>query len=126
MRVIPPNDGNIPADSHTDFVCRAASLPAAQRNRLTAYPGISPIDCGKSAVDLRQAVNAPAARGIDTLLVEGGSHLLHELFAAGLVTRIVINISRSPVSPWMRQPTLRRTQLALCWRCRAGRSSIGG
>ena len=41
-------------------------------------------------MDLRQAVNAPAARGIDTLLVEGGSHLLHELFAAGLVTRIVI------------------------------------
>ena len=129
LRVIPTNDGNIPADSHilTDglptLFAVPQSLPAAQRDRLTAYPGVSPIDCGESAVDLKQVVNAPAARGIDTLLVEGGSHLLHELFVARL--RDPHRDQTYPGRQWglgcANLPCGGRS-----WRCRAGRSSIGG
>lgn len=96
LRVIPTNDGNIPVDSHilTDGLPTLFAVPknltGAAKDRLLAAPGISLITCGATSVDLVLLKHALAARGIARLMVEGGSRLLHNLLAAGLVDRIVI------------------------------------
>ncbi|MBC7479224.1 MAG: RibD family protein [Pseudorhodobacter sp.] len=96
LRVIPTNDGNIPADSHilTDGMSTVFAVPenltAQARDRLSASRAVSFITCGETAVDLARLADGLAARGISRLMVEGGSRLLHGLFAAGLVDRIVI------------------------------------
>ena len=96
LRVIPTNDGNLPASSHilTDglptLLAVPRTLPAPVRDRLTAHPGVTLIDCGEARVDLATLAAALRAQGVRSLMVEGGSHLLHGLFAAGLVNRIVI------------------------------------
>lgn len=96
LRVVPTQDGNIPAGSHilTDglptLFAVPQSLPDTARDRLIAHPSVSLMDCGKTTVDLKQATEGLAARGIGSLMVEGGSRLLYGLFAARLVNRIVI------------------------------------
>ncbi|MCF7698958.1 RibD family protein [Loktanella sp. M215] len=96
LRVIPTNDGNIPAHSHilTDgqptLFAVPQALPDAARARLRHHDGISFIDCGADRVDLRLLAHGLAERGIASLMVEGGSQILHGLFAQHLVDRIVI------------------------------------
>ena len=96
IRVVPTNDGNIPADATMLTDGRPTwfgvpdDLPAAGRARLEAHGTIKLIGCGPERVDLRKLVDHLSARGIETLMVEGGSRLLAALFAAGLVGRIVI------------------------------------
>ncbi|RYE51589.1 MAG: deaminase [Hyphomicrobiales bacterium] len=96
LRVIPTNDGAIPASSHvlTDghptLFAIPSSLPMDVRTRLSTHDDIAFMDCGPTAVDLRLLTQGLARRGIGSLMVEGGSRILHGLFAARLVDRIVI------------------------------------
>ena len=96
LRVIPTNDGNIPSgshilnDGHPTLFAVPRNLPDVVRNRLAAHPGVNLMDCGEIAVDLKEVATGLSARGVGSLMVEGGSRLLHGLFAAGLVNRIVI------------------------------------
>lgn len=96
LRVVPTNDGSLPPQSRilTDglptLLAVPQGLPAPVRARLTACPGVALMDCGATRVDLHLMVAALSARGIASLMVEGGSRLLHGFFAAGLVNRIVI------------------------------------
>lgn len=96
LRVIPTNDGNIPADSYvlTDGFPTVFAVPENLSEnivaRLTATPGAILMKCGDTTVDLKRLARGLAERGIARLMVEGGSRLLQGLFAAGLVDRIVI------------------------------------
>ena len=96
LRVIPTNDGKIPPDSQVlvdglpTLLAVPRNLSKSVRDQLTANPGVSLLDCGIDTVDLAQTIEALSARGIGSLMVEGGSRVLHGLFAAGLINRIVI------------------------------------
>jgi 5-amino-6-(5-phosphoribosylamino)uracil reductase/2,5-diamino-6-(ribosylamino)-4(3H)-pyrimidinone 5'-phosphate reductase len=96
LRVIPTNDGHIPADSHvlTDghptLFAVPENLTGAARDRLLAARGVTLMTCGNTTVDLTLLARGLAARGIARLMVEGGSRLLHGILAAGLADRIVI------------------------------------
>ncbi len=96
LRVIPTNDGAIPPSSHilTDgrptLFAIPAALSAEVRTRLSTHDGIAFMECGAMTVDLRLLTQGLARRGIGSLMVEGGSRILHGLFAARLVNRIVI------------------------------------
>ncbi|MBC7479066.1 MAG: dihydrofolate reductase family protein [Pseudorhodobacter sp.] len=96
LRIVPTNDGLIPADSHilTDgfptVFAVPESLPTDTRDRLATGSQISFLDCGANTVDLKRLAQGLAALGLSCLMAEGGSRLLHGLFGAGLVDRIVI------------------------------------
>ena len=96
LRVIPTNDGEIPpsrhilTDGHPTLFAVPSRLPPDVRARLARHDGIGFMDCGAQTVELPLLVQGLAARGIGSLMVEGGSRILHGLFAARLVDRIVI------------------------------------
>lgn len=109
LRVIPTNDGLLPEQSHVlaDGLPTLLVVPDriydALRCRFIANPGVRVLACGTTAVDLKQLIDLLAARGIRSLMVEGGSRLLNGFFAANLVSRIVIKhipvISATPEAP---------------------------
>ena len=96
LRVVPCSTGLLPLDARLlndglptlVAVSRRATDEAVAA--LMAKPGVEVICCGDDRVDLVELMEALDARGIGTLMVEGGSRLLHSLFEAGLVSRIVI------------------------------------
>lgn len=96
VRVIPTNDGAIPdgshvlTDGHPTWFAVPDDLPEPVRERLRRHEGIDLIDAGHEKVDLIRLVAALEQRGVQSLMVEGGSRLLHALFAHGLIDRIVI------------------------------------
>ena len=96
VRVVPTTDGAIPegahvlVDGHPTWFAVPEDLPRVARDRLTRHDGIDLICCGPGRVDLHKLMTSLEARGIGTLMVEGGSRLLHALFALDLIDRIVI------------------------------------
>ena len=95
MRVVPTNDGALPPESYilTDgqptLLAVPNDLPADAVARLER-DSVTLMRCGPGRVDLHLLIEGLVARGIRTLMVEGGSRLLAALFTAGLVDRIVI------------------------------------
>jgi riboflavin-specific deaminase-like protein len=96
LRIIPCSDGRLPLDARllNDGLPTlvAVSEQATEQTvaALTAQPAVEVVRCGVDQVDLRALMQLLDARGIKTLMVEGGSRLLHSLFEAGLVSKIVI------------------------------------
>jgi riboflavin-specific deaminase-like protein len=96
LRVAPCSDGRLPLDARLlndglptlVAVSRRASEDAVAA--LLAKPAVEVVRCGDDRVDLHELMAVLDARGIKTLMVEGGSRLLHSLFEAGLVSTIVI------------------------------------
>jgi len=96
LRVVPSSDGRLPLDARLlndglptlVAVSRQASDETVAA--LIAKPGVEVVRCGDERVDLRELMDLLDARGVRTLMVEGGSRLLHSLFEVGLVSRIVI------------------------------------
>lgn len=96
LRVIASNDGKIPAESHvlTDglptLIVVPLKLPDPVRNQLEARAGVRLMTCGETTVDLSGLAKGLSSLGVGSLMVEGGGRLLHGMFGAGLVNRIVI------------------------------------
>jgi riboflavin-specific deaminase-like protein len=86
----------------TDGLPTLLVLPAAH---LGAYEAaaVETIVCGEAQVDLGALVQKLTDRGVSSLMVEGGSRLLHSFFAQDLVDRIVIKhipiLSGEPSAP---------------------------
>lgn len=109
LRVIPSSDGLLPLtsvllnDGLPTLVATAAKAAPATLAALAAKPGVEVIRCGQSEVDLAALMEVLAARGVRTLIVEGGSTLLSSLFGQDLVSRIIIKhipiISGDPEAP---------------------------
>jgi diaminohydroxyphosphoribosylaminopyrimidine deaminase/5-amino-6-(5-phosphoribosylamino)uracil reductase len=73
----------------TWFLTRASADPDRARAVESCGGAIIPCQPGEPGVDLRDALQGLAARGITRLLVEGGAHIAAALLRADLVDRIV-------------------------------------
>lgn len=96
LRVIPSSDARLPPgakilnDGHPTLVAVSEAAPREAVAALADNPNVSVVTCGATCIDLGQLMTALEARGVRSLIVEGGSRLLHSLFAADLVARIII------------------------------------
>ncbi len=96
LRVVPSSNGRLPLHARilndgqpTLVVVSRSSLHDAV-SALCDKPLVEVIACGDQQVDLVELMSELAGRGIESLLVEGGSRLLYSLFEADLVSRIII------------------------------------
>lgn len=115
LRVIPSSDGRLPLtsvllnDGLPTLVAVAGRASAATVAALEALPAVEVIRCGEDTVDLPALLDRLEARGVRSLIVEGGSTLLSSLFAQDLVSKIVIKhipiISGDPDAPTFLTPT---------------------
>jgi len=109
LRVIPSSDGRLPLssallnDGVPTLIATASAASAETVAALRAKPNVEVVLCGNGQVDLPALMALLAARGLKTLIVEGGSTLLSSLFGQGLVSRIIIKhipiISGDPDAP---------------------------
>ncbi len=91
LRVIPLGLIPLPQESTilNDGIATLLAVPARHDHRYTA-PSVESVECGEARVDLRKLLDILSNRGVKTLMVEGGSRLLHSFFREDLVDRIVI------------------------------------
>jgi riboflavin-specific deaminase-like protein len=109
LRIVPSSDGKLPLDArllndgHPTLVAVSRQASDAAVAALEAKPAVQVIRCGEARVELRELMDVLQDRGVNSLIVEGGSRLLHGLFAADLVGRIIIKhipvIAGSPEAP---------------------------
>lgn len=96
LRIIPVSLGDLPLeaallnDSLPTLVVVSRAAPDHVVLALRQKPQVEVIYCGDSEVNLHELFEVLDARGVRSLVVEGGSRLLHSLFAADLVQRIII------------------------------------
>lgn len=96
LRVVPASQGRLPLDArllndgHPTLVAVSERAPDEAVEALAAKPGVEVVRCGQDRVDLAALADLLEARGLRSLMAEGGSRLLHGLFEAGLVSKIVI------------------------------------
>ncbi len=96
LRIVPASMGRLPLGSRLlndglpTLVVVSRAAPEAAVAALAAKPQVEVIRCGEARVDLVELMDMLYARGLRSLIVEGGSRLLHSLFATGLVSQIII------------------------------------
>lgn len=96
LRIVPSSDGRLPLearllnDGHPTLVAVSQAASRGAVAALEAKPGVEVIRCGEGRVELCELMDVLEGRGVESLIVEGGSRLLHSLFAAELVGRIII------------------------------------
>lgn len=96
LRVVPCSTGDLPLGSRLLNDGGATLVAVSDRAtdtavaRLTAKPNVEVVRCGADSVDLPQLMRLLDARGVRTMIAEGGSRLLHSLFEADLVSKIII------------------------------------
>jgi riboflavin-specific deaminase-like protein len=96
LRIVTASNGELPLDAHLlndgiptmVVVAQRASLAAMKA--LRAKHQVEVVVCGDERVDLSRLMLILWDRGLRTLIVEGGSRLLHSLFEAQLVSTIII------------------------------------
>jgi 5-amino-6-(5-phosphoribosylamino)uracil reductase/2,5-diamino-6-(ribosylamino)-4(3H)-pyrimidinone 5'-phosphate reductase len=114
LRVIPSSDGRLPPgatvlnDGRPTLVAVSARARPDAVAALSAKPGVEVVVCGDAAVDLTALMAALSARGVTSLIAEGGSTLLTALLQAGLVSRLIVKhipvITGSPDAPTYLNP----------------------
>ncbi len=96
LRVVPSNSGRFAWRSHvfSDGLPTLLAVPEAVLDAVLGAvggrPGVEILVCGEDRVDLLGLMAELDRRSISSLMVEGGSQLLHSLFGLDLVSRIVI------------------------------------
>jgi 5-amino-6-(5-phosphoribosylamino)uracil reductase/2,5-diamino-6-(ribosylamino)-4(3H)-pyrimidinone 5'-phosphate reductase len=108
-RIVPSSDGLLPLDSALlndglrTLVATSRRASPETRQALAAKPGVEVVTCGDDEVHLPSLMAVLEVRGVKSLIVEGGSTLLHSLFGEDLVSRIIIKhipiISGDPEAP---------------------------
>lgn len=127
LRVVPSSMGDIPLaskllnDGGATLVAVSRRAPADVVAALSAKPNVEVVRCGASRVDLAELMRVLYALGIRSMIAEGGSRLLHSLFEADLVSRIIIKhipvISGALEAPTYLRPVNGRSRLSLSrWR----------
>jgi riboflavin-specific deaminase-like protein len=96
LRVIPSSRGKVPLDAKLlndglpTIVAVSRMAEPADVAALAAKPNVDVLTCGESSVDLAALMSILEDRGVKSMIVEGGSRLLHSLHQVGLVNRIII------------------------------------
>ncbi|HEX4709198.1 RibD family protein [Phenylobacterium sp.] len=127
LRVVPSSMGDIPLaskllnDGGATLVAVSRRAPADVVAALSAKPNVEVVRCGASRVDLAELMRVLYALGISSMIAEGGSRLLHSLFEAEMVSRIIIKhipvISGALEAPTYLRPVNGRSRLSLSrWR----------
>jgi riboflavin biosynthesis pyrimidine reductase len=91
-----PLFNDAPPDARTIVITCAAS-PADTRAEVAEKADV--IVAGEENVDLRQALEALAARGLSRVLCEGGPHLLGQVAADGLLDELSLTLSPTLAGP---------------------------
>ena len=55
--------------------------------------GVDVVACGPQGVDLAEALNVLSRRGVQSLLVEGGSKVITSILAAGCADRLIVALA---------------------------------
>lgn len=76
-----------------DPLLRAAPLVLTSRAAARPVPGAEVVTCGAAAVDLAAALDALRARGLASVVCEGGPTLYSGLVRAGLVDELCLTVS---------------------------------
>lgn len=123
LRVVPANLGWLPLDARilndggATLVAVSNRAPKSAVDALAAKPNVEVVRCGEERVDLVRLMQILRARGVRTLIAEGGSRLLHSLFEAGIVSQIIIKhipvIAGAPDAPTYLRPSEGSARLAL-------------
>lgn len=127
LRVVPTSMGDIPLESRllndggATLVAVSRAAPDDVVAALSAKPNVEVVRCGQSRVDLDELMGVLHARGVRSMIAEGGSRLLHSLFEAGLVSRIIIKhipvITGAQEAPTYLRPVNGTSRLSLSrWR----------
>ena len=96
LRVVPSSDGRLPLDCRLlndgvpTLIAVPEEVPDGTISGLRAAGAVEVVRCGRGRVDLAALMAVLEARGVRSVVAEGGSRLLHGLFAADLVSRIII------------------------------------
>jgi riboflavin-specific deaminase-like protein len=96
LRVVPASQGRLPLDARLLNDGRPTLVAVSRRAAdevvaaLAAKPNVEVVRCGDDQVDLDELMALLQARGVRSLIVEGGSRLLHSLFEADMVSKIII------------------------------------
>ncbi len=127
LRVVPTSRGDIPLDSRllndggATLVAVSDQAPDNVVAALAAKPNVEVVRCGATRVDLAQLMIVLSALGVRSMIAEGGSRLLHSLFEADMVSRIIIKhipvISGALDAPTYLRPVNGTSRLSLSrWR----------
>jgi 5-amino-6-(5-phosphoribosylamino)uracil reductase/2,5-diamino-6-(ribosylamino)-4(3H)-pyrimidinone 5'-phosphate reductase len=108
-RIVPSSDGLLPLESALlndglrTLVATSKRASPETKQALAAKPGVEVVTCGEDEVHLPSLMAILDVRGVKSLIVEGGSTLLHSLFGEDLVSKIIIKhipiISGDPDAP---------------------------
>jgi 2,5-diamino-6-(ribosylamino)-4(3H)-pyrimidinone 5'-phosphate reductase len=96
-RVVVDSSGRTPVDARildteaTTYVVVSSAAADARRTAL-AEAGAEVVVAGDDRVALADALPELGARGLETLMVEGGGEIIHSLFAAGLVDELSVYV----------------------------------
>jgi 2,5-diamino-6-(ribosylamino)-4(3H)-pyrimidinone 5'-phosphate reductase len=96
-RVVVDSSGRTPVDARildteaTTYVVVSSAAADARRTAL-AGAGAEVVVAGDDRVALADALRELEARGVETLMVEGGGEIIHSLFAAGLVDELSVYV----------------------------------
>ena len=127
LRVVPASMGDIPLSSRllndggATLVAVSCQAPADVVTALVAKPNVEVVRCGDTRVDLAALMDILHDLGIRSMIAEGGSRLLHSLFEADMVSRIIIKhipvISGALEAPTYLRPVNGTSRLSLSrWR----------
>lgn len=127
LRVVASSDGRLPLDARLlndgwpTLVAVSRSAAEVAVAALRAKSQVEVVCCGEDLVNLPELMAMLESRGVKRLVVEGGSRLLHSLFEAGLVSRIIIKhipvISGALDAPGFLRADNEHSQLSLSrWR----------
>ncbi len=96
-RVVVDSRGRTPVDARilgteaTTYVVVSSAAADARRSALERA-GAEVVVAGDDRVALADALPELGARGLETLMVEGGGEIIHSLFAAGLVDELSVYV----------------------------------
>lgn len=96
-RVVVDSSGRTPVDARildseaTTYVV-VSSAATDSRRRALRQAGAEVVVAGDDRVALVDALSKLAARGVETLMVEGGGEIIHSLFAAGAVDELSVYV----------------------------------
>ena len=89
-RVVVDSSGRTPADAR--ILDTEATTYVVVSSAALAEAGAEVVVAGDDRVALADALPELEARGVETLMIEGGGEIIHSLFAAGLVDELSVYV----------------------------------
>jgi riboflavin-specific deaminase-like protein len=77
----------------TTILTTDRSDPGRRRRLAARHLGVQVLPAGTYGVDVRPALGALRASGVETLLVEGGARVITSLLRAGVVDRLIVAVA---------------------------------